>query len=434
MKRDIENAPNHILGDHSGCAKYFCNGPATPDEKNNYRLMFNDPIYRKLVDAMGRLKINAKSLIYDLDSNSAEQYNSVLVKYTGGKRINYSLKNSYAARCAAAVSQFNTGRAHNQLHQAVFKCPPNKYIETMELNRLHKIHKKKERKQSKPYSKVHKPAAKTDNNYGTDTCEKPDMTEEDFKEAKAVLYKKLELNRENRQNIERSTIEQSENEEWLLLRRDLLTASNFGKIIRARPSSYANYTKTLLYSTGITANSLNYGKQNEPIAVKQLELQEKLIVQPCGLFIHPSYNFLGATPDGLIDEDGILEIKCPYSVAGMDPEEAAASKAIPYFKMSAQGTLQFNQKHVYFYQVQGQLEITNRSYCLFGMFTSSDFPLKVIKIQRDKDFFKDEMLPKLTFFYENHMLPEIVDSRIKRGRPIRNATEPRKKKQPKTIP
>lgn len=50
-----------------------------------------------------------------------------------------------------------------------------------------------------------------DKNYGTDTCQQPDM---DFESAKRVFLKKLQLNCENRERIERSTLEQSESDDW----------------------------------------------------------------------------------------------------------------------------------------------------------------------------------------------------------------------------
>ena len=36
-------------------------------------------------------------------------------------------------------------------------------------------------------------------------------------------------------------------------------------------------------------------------------------VDQAGLIQHPEYEFLAASPDGLIDNDGVLEIKCPFS-------------------------------------------------------------------------------------------------------------------------
>lgn len=47
----------------------------------------------------------------------------------------------------------------------------------------------------------------------------------------------------------------------------------------------------------------------------------KIKILECGLFIHPEHFYLGATPDGLIENDGILEIKCPSSLENMISNE-----------------------------------------------------------------------------------------------------------------
>ena len=67
----------------------------------------------------------------------------------------------------------------------------------------------------------------------------------------------------------------------------------------------------------------------------------------CGLFIDKEKPYLCTTPDGLIDDDGIVEVKCPYSAREMSPEEG------------------IRKKHQYYFQVQGQLHITKRKYCIF---------------------------------------------------------------------
>lgn len=43
---------------------------------------------------------------------------------------------------------------------------------------------------------------------------------------------------------------------------------------------------------------------------------------PCGLFVDKMLMFLAASPDGLIDDDSIAEIKCPVSIKDYTPEEA----------------------------------------------------------------------------------------------------------------
>lgn len=44
------------------------------------------------------------------------------------------------------------------------------------------------------------------------------------------------------------------------------------------------------------------------------EAASKLIgleIKPCGFFDHPEIDNFGATPDGLLEDDGLIEIKCP---------------------------------------------------------------------------------------------------------------------------
>lgn len=418
LQKDIENAPYHILGEHGNCDKYFCTGNK-PNEINCVPAMILDGSFKRLQDIFRRMKINAKSLIIDVDSNVVEQFNSIIAKFIGGKRINFSAGTSYSTRCYNAVVQHNSGMAHNVLHNTIFKCDSNPLIKKMELKRLQKVKNKRSRILSQPKTQMKKNVAKTDNHYGTDSCEKPDMSEDEFNILKLNLYQEHQENSQNRREIEKETQQQSDCEKWLQLRSKLLTASNFGKVCRAKKTSYSNYVKTILYSAGLSTKATEYGKMNESVALAQLEKQLDIKISGCGLFIHPEIPILAATPDGILnDGEGIVEIKCPSSMAEVDPEIAALSKKLTYFKVN-NDVATFNKIHAYYYQVQGQLEITGRSYCLFGMWTSSKFPLKVVKIVRDKEFFNKNMKEKLIFFYENCIIPELIDPRVARGMPIR---------------
>lgn len=72
-------------------------------------------------------------LIHNLDSNLAENYNSVMARFTGGKHINYSLKGSYQARCTAAVVSHNIGREYHSLHEILNQSSPGKYAKLYEI-------------------------------------------------------------------------------------------------------------------------------------------------------------------------------------------------------------------------------------------------------------------------------------------------------------
>ena len=57
----------------------------------------------------------------------------------------------------------------------------------------------------------------------------------------------------------------------------------------------------------------------------------KIKVRPTGLYMSPTHSYLGASPHGLIEgeeEDGCLEIYCPFSINGhhvrhVSPQEIA---------------------------------------------------------------------------------------------------------------
>jgi hypothetical protein len=87
----------------------------------------------------------------------------------------------------------------------------------------------------------------------------------------------------------------------------------------------------LLYSnSSISSKSLQYGQCNEKHAREIFEEEFSMSVVSCGLFVHEEYSFLGASPDGLIDEDSIIEIKCPFSARDLTVEEAVKSKIIKF--------------------------------------------------------------------------------------------------------
>lgn len=58
--------------------------------------------------------------------------------------------------------------------------------------------------------------------------------------------------------------------------------------------------------------SLDYGKKNESIAKQKLQDILGEPIQDCSIFIDDVYFFLEGTPDGLIGNNRLVEIKYPY--------------------------------------------------------------------------------------------------------------------------
>lgn len=63
----------------------------------------------------------------------------------------------------------------------------------------------------------------------------------------------------------------------------------------------------------VYAKPLAHGKLFEPRAIAAYSLMKGVIVTPCG-FIQSKIDYFGGSPDGLIDDSGIIEAKCPTDI------------------------------------------------------------------------------------------------------------------------
>ncbi|GBN00760.1 hypothetical protein AVEN_220265-1 [Araneus ventricosus] len=105
-------------------------------------------------------------------------------------------------------------------------------------------------------------------------------------------------------------------------------------------------------------------------------------IKSSGLFIDEYLPFLAATPDGLIDDDGTVEIKCPSSCSDLTPVESILKRKITFWTIDKKNNeiKGINPKHLYYFQIQGQLHISKRKYCLFVVWTPHEIKLERIDI------------------------------------------------------
>lgn len=262
-------------------------------------------------------------------------------------------------------------------------------------------------------------AAGIDKNYGT-ACAKEDLNMEDFGKEKLELVKKLKEYHTRRTIIEVQTRTQSLNEDWHSIRKILLTSSNFGVVFKRKKDDCSKLVKNILHNTNLNnLPSIAHGRFYEKVAIEQLEVQIGKKILSSGLHIDSENNFLGSTPDGLIDEDTIVEIKCPYSIAGKDIDQQIKERKLRCWMYDEKNDrIFFNKTHAYYFQVQGQLNILKRKYCYFAVWTSQFDNLKIEIIERDEELWA-RMTEKLNKFYWEKLVPEIVDSRFDRNMPLR---------------
>ncbi len=124
---------------------------------------------------------------------------------------------------------------------------------------------------------------------------------------------------------------------------------------------------------------------------------------------------LGCSADGLVyeassGEQGVLEIKCPFSAADAPLLEVAAKSSHFCAKPTANGELVLKKSHAYYYQIQGNMAILGLKWCDFVLWSPAD--IFVERIAFDKKLWFD-MERKLMHFFCHWLLPELL---LKKGR------------------
>ena len=110
-------------------------------------------------------------------------------------------------------------------------------------------------------------------------------------------------------------------EEWFQARRGRLTASRRAEIIEMRSESK---WRTMAFEIEceidpgykhyhVDAPAMRWGRLNERPALDALQDALKLELTEPGLLLHPKFDYVGATPDGFVNGDTCIQVKCPYN-------------------------------------------------------------------------------------------------------------------------
>ena len=166
---------------------------------------------------------------------------------------------------------------------------------------------------------------------------------------------------------------------------------------------------------------MKYGIESEPEAIKKYEEQTNSIVATSGLWVNPKYPFLGCSPDGLVDQDGIIEIKSLkiFKFNTIDSIILPGQTSVPKDTISRQcftlndGKCELKRSHDYYYQIQMQLLVTERNFCDFILYAKNG-PVSIERIFRDEVLI-DEISSVLSLFWMRVIAPEIFEMRVPRN-------------------
>lgn len=145
-------------------------------------------------------------------------------------------------------------------------------------------------------------------------------------------------------------------DEWFAARLGKVTGSRIADVM-STGAGRENYMAQLIVErfTGkpvemFSNSSMQWGTDTEPLARAAYEAHKDVLVDEVGSIAHPSIPMAAASPDGLVGDDGLVEIKCPNTSTHIDTLLGAKIKT------------------GYLYQMQFQMVCTGRKWCDFVSF------------------------------------------------------------------
>lgn len=199
--------------------------------------------------------------------------------------------------------------------------------------------------------------------------------------------------------------------EWFAQRLGKVTASRIADLMARTKTGYStsreNYMAQLICErlTGVPQDSysnaaMQWGTDQEPFARAAYEAHAGVLVEECGFILHPTIDDAGASPDGLVGDDGLVEIKCPNTATMLD---FILTESVP---------------DKYQKQMQFQLACTGRSWCDFVMFDPrlpEGGQLRIKRIERDSVFIGQIETEVAAFLKEALIKTEAIKEKLNAG-------------------
>ncbi len=186
---------------------------------------------------------------------------------------------------------------------------------------------------------------------------------------------------------------QQRTEEWLTARAGKVTASCLDDVMAAKTTAgYQNYMAKLICErltgraeqTPVSA-AMQRGTDLESLARDFYVVETGAMVEEVGFYEHPSILNSGASPDGIIGTDGLIEIKCPNTATHIKTLESK-KPALKYMR-----------------QMQWQMACTGRKWCDFVSFDDrlpEHLSFFCTRIERDEEMIAELEKSVTTFLNE----------------------------------
>ncbi|KAJ8307432.1 hypothetical protein KUTeg_015516, partial [Tegillarca granosa] len=191
---------------------------------------------------------------------------------------------------------------------------------------------------------------------------------------KCARFSSISITTEECHSIENLTRLQSLDPKWHAIRKDRITASVAGDIVK-RKADNEPLVSRLKTNRRVITESMRHGLSHEAIAADAFsKLQDQNVnIYPCGIVVSPYAPWLAASPDRkvysttMVPPHGLLEIKCPMKTL-----------AECTYLTRNENSYSLKKNHNYFHQITMQLAVTGLEWCYFFVWREDESHLEVI--------------------------------------------------------
>jgi len=190
-------------------------------------------------------------------------------------------------------------------------------------------------------------------------------------------------------------------DEWKQARLGHVTASNMADVMskgKGNAEAVGRYkykvklvAERLTQTAGesFTNAAMEWGIEQEQFACIEYEAARNVFVERTGFWLHPTIKWLGVSPDRLVGDDGLIEVKCPNTTTHL-------------------GYLFENRiPPDYYKQIQCQLWVTGRQWCDFVSYDPrlpKRNQLLIVRAERDENLMKEMEAETIQFLSEVNQL------------------------------
>lgn len=136
---------------------------------------------------------------------------------------------------------------------------------------------------------------------------------------------------------------------------------------------------------GYVNEAMSWGTEQEPYARMAYEAKTGNFVTQVGFIKHEGIYWVGASPDGLVGDTGLIEIKCPNTATHLKTLESGKAPT------------------EYYGQMQMQMWVTGREWCDFVSYDPrlpDELRYFCVRVHRDEEYLKEMEADVLQFLYE----------------------------------